>query len=365
MKHGRTSTSAALAGLLGLLATSAWGIEISNGIPQGTLGSWTVDVETGGAAITGVLTAQPLHADTLVTGNVVFSYLGYVDPGADGQGFALSSESAPMQNPVDPNIVTSSGSFAGTNDNTIDWVVVSAIASGSPDMVNVYTFAAESGTLGPLRFYQYLDGDIGDDNFDDVLVVRGSSAGGTPLEVLTLDQPSVYGVGQSGALSPATGLLNAQFAGWAADAYSVGETSQLIVGRIEGSGPPVSLNGVTQDLQATADPNLGTVYGPDDVTSVLAWDVDPNASQAIIVTILRSIPAATAIGHCGDAVVDPGEACDLGAANGSAGNCCTSDCKLAPAGSGWRQSTDACAAAGAGDGAGAPGPPHAPRAARS
>src|SRR5262249_59160979 len=121
MKHGRTSTSAALGSLLGLLATSAWGIEISNGIPQGTLGSWTVDVEAGGEATTGILTAQLLHADTLGTGNVVFSYLGYVDPGADGQGFALSSESPPMQNPVDPNIVPSSPSFAGTNDNTIDW----------------------------------------------------------------------------------------------------------------------------------------------------------------------------------------------------------------------------------------------------
>jgi hypothetical protein len=343
MKHKRTSTSSALAGLLGLLATSAWGIEISNGIPQGTLGSWTVDVETGGEATSGVLTAQPLNAHTLVTGNVVFSYLGYVDPGALGQGFALSSESSPMQNPLDPNIVTSSGSFGGANDNTIDWEVVSAIASGSPDMVNVYHFAAATGTLGLLRFYQYLDGDIGDDNFDDVLFVHGSSAGGT-LEVLTLDQPGVYGVGQSGALSPVAGLLNAQFAGWAADAFSVGESSELIVGRIAGNGQPVSLDGVIQDLQATADPNLGTVYGPDDITSVLAWDVDPNASQAIIVTILRSIPAATAIGHCGDAVLDPGEACDLGPANGS-GNCCTSDCKLAPAGSVCRQSTNACDAA--------------------
>jgi hypothetical protein len=45
---------------------------------------------------------------------------------------------------------------------------------------------------------------------------------------------------------------------------------------------------------------------------------------------------------CGDGVVDTGEACDLGEANGNAGSCCTSDCDLVASSVACRANTGEC-----------------------
>ncbi len=47
-------------------------------------------------------------------------------------------------------------------------------------------------------------------------------------------------------------------------------------------------------------------------------------------------------GFCGDGGLDPGESCDTGAANGSAGSCCNADCTLRSAGSVCRPVAGAC-----------------------
>jgi hypothetical protein len=322
-------------------STHARAIEIDNGIEQGTVGSWTVDVQSGGEILVGreigmgaVLTALPLQSTEPVTENVVYLYLSFVDTG-NGQVSELSSDSPPTRDPSDPNSVTSSGTFMGASGNTIDWTVTSSIASGSPAMVNTIRFTAEQGTLGRLRFWQYLDEDVGGTD-DDIFFVRGSLASGD-LQLLTVNQAGVYGVGQSGGFSPAFGLVNGQFAGWAADTYDILAQS-IMMGQQQ-----VSLDGVIQDLQAIQDPHVGAAYGPADIVSVLAWDVDSSATTATIVTTLGGVPSATAF-HCGDGQVeaDAGEACDLGAANGLPGSCCTSDCQLRAAGSTCRPSAGAC-----------------------
>ena len=346
MKQGRTSTSRTLAGIFVLLAASAWGVEISNGIPQGTLGSWTVDVNTGGEIPVesggAVLTAQPLGSTDLVTGNVVYFYGSFVEVG-DPAGPAvheLSSGSAPTPpDPDFPNIVTSSGSFLNAANTTINWTVTSSILPNNPVMINVITFTPDSSQamLGPLRFFQYLDEDVVSD-VDDVFFTRGSLAAGN-LQLFTVDQTQIFGVAQSGVLSPAFGqLIHATFAGWAAGTFDNMEP------RITSGTQSVDLAGLVQDGLSTVQvPPVGTAYGPADIVSVLAWDVDPTASSAIIVTTLGGVPSAAAIGgSCGDGMVDSSEACDRGSANGSPGSCCNSDCQLVPAGTTCRPSAGAC-----------------------
>lgn len=136
--------------------------------------------------------------------------------------------------------------------------------------------------LGPLRFLQYLDEDVQGAG-DDVFLPVGTAAG-NDLELFTFDNTDVYGLSHSGALLPGTELLNAAFAGWAADRFN--NMRPLITG----AGQPVSPDGVITNLLALQHPQLGPVFGPADIVSVLAWDVDPNAASAVITTSLGGIP---------------------------------------------------------------------------
>ncbi|MDQ3773922.1 MAG: hypothetical protein M3461_05930 [Pseudomonadota bacterium] len=260
-------------------------LEISNGVPEGTVGHYRVDVTAGGETRTAFVTAARFASNDIFTTEVVFDYSSLVDPGNDGLGFSLSNSdivTGPFADPNNPNIVTSSGSFFGVNQNVISWTAVSSIAPGAQVMTTTYTFTAATGALGPLRFLQYLDEDVQGAG-DDVFLPVGTAAG-NDLELFTFDNTDVYGLSHSGALLPGTELLNAAFAGWAADRFN--NMRPLITG----AGQPVSPDGVITNLLALQHPQLGPVFGPADVVSVLAWDVDPNAPSAVITTSLGGIP---------------------------------------------------------------------------
>ena len=216
----------------------------------------------------------------------MFDYFSYVDPGAPGGGFQLSSfqanGSVPVPDPGNPNIVTSNGSFTGFNQNQILWTAVSSIAPSGQVMNTRFTFTANGGLLGPLRFLQYLDEDVQGAG-DDVFLSVGTAASGD-LELFTFDNTDVYGLSHSGALLPGSDLQSASFTGWAADRFN--NMKPLI----EGVGQPVSPTGVITNLLGLQHPQLGSVLGPADIVSVLAWDVDPNAASAVITTSLGGIP---------------------------------------------------------------------------
>ena len=53
---------------------------------------------------------------------------------------------------------------------------------------------------------------------------------------------------------------------------------------------------------------VGPVYGPLDMVSVIAWDVNPNASSATIITTLGGVPEATTDTD-GDGVIDIRDNC--------------------------------------------------------
>jgi hypothetical protein len=269
-------------------------VEISNGVPESTVGHYRVDVTTGGETHAAFVTAARLASNDVIVGtDVVFDYLSYVDPGIDGEGFQLSSLQAngsdPVPDPGNPNTVTSNGSFTGVNENRILWTAVSSIAPSGQVMNTRFTFATENGgPLGALRFLQYLDEDVNSSPGDDVFLPVGSATTGD-LELFTFDSPEVYGLSHSGALLLGTGLQSASFAGWAADRFN--NMKPLIEG--VGVGQLVSPTGVITNLQGFQHPQLGPVFGPADIVSVLAWDVDPNAASAVITTSLGGIPIST------------------------------------------------------------------------
>jgi hypothetical protein len=266
-------------------------VKINNGISRETVGHYEVTVTTGGETREAVVTAARLASNDIIVGtDVVFDYFSYVDPGIDGGGFRLFG-SAPVVDPLNPNIVTSNGSFTGFNQpganqpNTILWTAVSSIAPSGQVMNTRFTFTtANGGPLGPLRFLQYLDEDVNSSPGDDVFLPVGSAATGD-LELFTFDSPEVYGLSHSGALLPGTDLQNASFAGWAADRFD--NMRPLIAGDV---GQLVSPTGIITRLDPFQHPQLGPVRGPADIVSVLAWDVDPNMASAVITASLGGIP---------------------------------------------------------------------------
>jgi hypothetical protein len=265
---------------LGTLSSSASALSINNGIPVGTVGSWTVDVLSGGESRTADLTANATSPNAIVTENVLYDYFSYVDIG--NGGFRLNT-GTPVSSGI--NQVTSSGSFLGSGGNTINWNVVSSIASGSAIYKNNFTFTADTGTLGNLKFYQYLDEDI-ENISDDFLYPTGSAAGGN-LELFTIDSPRFYGVSQSGSYNAGQGLSNAPFTGWAANLYN------NIKPAIAAGTQAVSPTGVINNLGSFSEPRLGgaTVYGLGDIVSVLSWKANSNESTTSIVTTLGGVPS--------------------------------------------------------------------------
>ncbi|MGH8576198.1 MAG: hypothetical protein ACREXX_00425 [Gammaproteobacteria bacterium] len=287
-KHGRFTSAfwRSLGVFLLGIPMGSNAVEISNGVPEVQVGHYRVDVTTGGETRAAFVTAARLASNDIIVGtDVVFDYFSYVDPGIDGDGFQLSSFQANGSAPVltNPNIVTSNGSFPGFNQNLILWTAVSSIAPNGQIMNTTFTFATQNGgPLGPLRFLQYLDEDVQGAGDDVFLPVGGAASG--DLELFTFDNTDVYGLSHSGGLLPGTDLQNASFAGWAADRFN--NMKPLIAG----VGQLVSPTGVITNLQGLQHPQLGPVFGPADIVSVLAWDVDPNAASAVITTSLGGIP---------------------------------------------------------------------------
>ena len=117
-KHGR-STSAfwrsvgVLALSVPLGANAVEIVEISNGIPEGTVGHYRVDVATGGETRTAFITAARFAANDIATSEVVFDYSSLSILGSPDRDSLLSG-SDPVPDPNIPNSVTAfRGVFRG------------------------------------------------------------------------------------------------------------------------------------------------------------------------------------------------------------------------------------------------------------
>lgn len=134
--------------------------------------------------------------------------------------------------------------------------------------------------FGDVRVISYLDGDVYGAS-GDVLIVFGSGAN---VQLLTLESSQNVGVAQAAA-----GLLNVQYLGWAADKWSDLKSA------ITGSGAAYSIAGVvdTVDLPPMTDPRHpgNPAYGPRDITTAFAFDLDPSANRASLVFALGGSPS--------------------------------------------------------------------------
>jgi hypothetical protein len=258
-------------------------ITIDNDAVPGTLGYFSVEVRDAGESRDAVIVADGAVSG-IIEGDIVFDYSTYVSTDFDAPALQLSEFATSEATLTGDDEVTSSGSFTGSAGNVISWVAVTSIADGSDTMITSYTFTAETGTLGTLRLLQYLDEDVFGIS-DDFLFTRGSAAAGN-LELFTIDVEDVVGISQSGAFGASQGLTNASFDGWAADEWS--DLRDLI----EAGPVPVSPTGVVDEISLVPEvhPVVGAGWGPEDITTVMVWTVDPDADTAVITTTLGGVP---------------------------------------------------------------------------
>ena len=274
------------AALIVAVSPAAMSIEIDNDKTQDTEGFWGMDVLDGGETNTGTYHAPGRFAEDLI-----FDWFSYVDTGSGGTRLSSTTITQSAILTADDTVV-SSGTFTGSGGNTIEWEVVSFIPDDSISFFNELTFTAQTGTLGNIRFWQYLDEDVneaGDDLFFSI-----GSASGNDLELFTFDDPERFGLSHGGALTSAQGLSNASFAGFAACDFD------NIKPDIESGTQSISTGGeICASLQGAQqnDPTLGTVFGPIDVVSVAAWDVDSSATQATIISTIDAVPDEASVNN--------------------------------------------------------------------
>ncbi len=268
------------------------GTLIDNDVIAGTEGHFDFNAGTGGNS--GQADAIVQGVNSLVNSNFLFDFINYVDTGSNGQAVNLASTT--INQPaalIGPDQVQSSGSFAGAN-GTVSWTVTQSIDNGTGLLKNVINFNS-AAALGNLRFINYLDQDVL--GLSDDLLQPTGTPGTADFRLFTRDSAEQVGFSQYGEFLSGQGLANATYDGFAADKWA--DLQNAIIG----GGTTYTLNGNIDltDLPQGSNPNLGTVYGPNDVTSAMAWSVNPNANSATITTYLElATPSGTLGGSPGD-----------------------------------------------------------------
>jgi hypothetical protein len=258
------------------------GTLINNDVLVNAVGHFSVQPGPGGNVVDSGVTVQGV-TQQFIDQNYIFDYLNYIDLGPGGEAFDLSTTTiTQLPTLISPDLVRSAGTFDGPN-GPINWVVDTTIANGSLVVSNTITFSSLL-PLGNLRLINYLDEDVF--AFDDDLLYQVGTPGQADYRLYTLDNVERVGFSQGGVYLPGPGLVNASYDGWAADAYNQLQTAIL------GLGTSYSINGNidTADLPPRVDGKLGLVNGLADVTTAMAWSVDPAATTATITTFLELLP---------------------------------------------------------------------------
>jgi hypothetical protein len=263
------------------------GTLIDNDVPQNVPGFFSVRPAAGGRITQSGVTAQG-NATLFTNADWIFAFNNYIDVGANGLAFDLGFTTV-TQPPtlVSPDVVVSQGTFPGPN-GTVTWRAETFLNNGEAKVFNRVTFSS-AAPLGNIRLVNYLDEDIFFVS-DDILWLTGTP-GQPDFRAFTLDGPERVGFSQGGIYVPGPDLVNATYDGWAADRFS------QLVSAITGPGTTYSIAGNIDlaDLPASTDPELGTIYGPADVTTAFAWSVNPTATTATITSFLELVPRNPAL----------------------------------------------------------------------
>ncbi|HPM79751.1 MAG TPA: S8 family serine peptidase, partial [Candidatus Anammoximicrobium sp.] len=258
------------------------GTLIDNDVPVNVPGHFEVWPGAGGNVFSSGATAQG-NSQLWVNQDWVFDFDNYIDVGSNGSALNLGSSGVTMPPTlIAPDFVVSEGTFAGAN-GTVNWRAETFLNNGQAIVWN-RVILSSSAPLGNMRFVSYLDEDV---QFisDDILWLSGTP-GQPEFRAFTLDGPERIGFSHGGIYQPGPDLVNATYDGWAAD-----EFADLLFA-ISGPGTTYSVAGNIDlaSLPAINDPALGTVYGPDDVTTAFAWSVNPTATTATMTSFLELVP---------------------------------------------------------------------------
>lgn len=273
------------------------GLLIDNDVATTTNGHFAYQV--GAAGSDGGITAATAQGTSgqFVAQDFIFDHypVVYVGSGATPTVVNLPATVTVGPTLVSPDVVVSEGQFTRQGAADVHWIATTTIGNGSTRLATTFDFSTVDGSpLGDIRLISYLDQDVAG-LFDDLLYIEGSP-GAADFRLATLDNTERIGFSQGGIYTAGPGLQNATYVGFMADQYS--DLQNLINAgnanafAITPSGTNIDL----VDLPLTPDPVLGNIYGLNDITTALAWQVDPAASTSQMTTFLEFLATAPITG---------------------------------------------------------------------
>ena len=259
------------------------GTTIDNDVDVNRPGFFEATIGAGNEIVFGQsgVTVEDVDAgQVLVDQNFVFQYSTHL---LFGDNALTLSQTNITQQPalVADDVVESRGSFNGPN-GTVNWVAQSSFEDGVARLNSSLSLSAATGNLGDIRVVSYLDEDVQGIS-DDILVTRGTP-GEADFRAFTIDGPRRVGFSHGGFYTDdGVNQQNAVYAGWAADQFP-----QLLTA-INAGNATFSIPGDIDlaDLPAAPDPDFGTRYGPEDITTAFAWDVVGTSSEAEVTSFLE------------------------------------------------------------------------------
>ena len=261
------------------------GTLIDNDVYRDTPGFFEAIPSVGGGLSVSGVTVQT-QTGILQQQNYIAQFANYVDIGRNGGAINLAATNITLQPTlVADDVVASKGFFnVGPDDDpqVINWRVETSFEDGNPTVFNTVSFESDKA-LGSLRLVNYFDPTIFGAG-GDILFTRGTP-GEDDFRAFVIDDAQRIGFGHGGIVNNNPGG-NTNFVGWASD---VGAD---LSAAIFGTGAAYSRNGNidTSSLPQEIDPDLGTVYGPEDVATAFAWDVQSSALTASATTLLQLLP---------------------------------------------------------------------------
>jgi len=263
-----------IAGALPLVALAggpAWAVEITldNGLPTSDPNYYNVRLDENAYS-----DFSQINIPGYGLTDIIYHYNGVLQSGANvyspnPEGLGNWTGGSWTDSDPSDGSISSQGTLGGIN-----WSVTHSLPTGGNILTSAWTLSA-AGDLPSLRFFQYLDEDV-QDYWDDILLVRGSIAGGD-LELVTVDPPTRAGISQAG---------DNQATGWAADVYPE------LLAAVETVGYNAAATGTidTGDLPYHIDPYFGPAYGPADVTTAIEWEYQGGAERLTFEAYLGGIP---------------------------------------------------------------------------
>ena len=265
------------------------GTTIDNDVDVNTVGHFEATIGAGNSVFgSGVTVEDVALAQVLVNQDFVFAYTTYVttSTGVVALGATTITQPATL---IANDMVESRGTFTGPG-GIVNWIATSSFQNGVTQLVSQLQLDGGAAALGAVQVVSYLDEDI-DGVGDDILVTTGTP-GAEDFRAFTIDGPRRIGFAHGGVLvEDGIGLANASFAGWAADQFNQLEVA--IIAGTQAFSVPGEIDLV--DLPQTPDPDFGVSFGPNDVTTAFAWDVDPTATTATVTSFLELLAQDPAI----------------------------------------------------------------------